>query len=216
MKIKNILTFFILGCFYLTSAQVGINNTSPAAMLDVTGNVKVENKLFLENPGEFNIIRGSKLLIQKTNTDIVEYDIPASKYGPINYAQLVFQNTSATGLQDYDTKISTSKYYVTIQGYYFLQNGNNATSVLSSSLSGDDYVEGFQVYAYPNSSTNTWYIRAFINNGSFKDSGSNDINVDLYLNTIIYRNGFITKSINDVSVNMGGSSTATVPLPVGF
>ena len=218
MKQDKLLLFLFTVLFSLTGvAQVGINTTTPASdvLLDVNSNVRLADKLFLEAPGDYSQIRGSKLLIQKTNSEIIQYDIQQSKYGPINYAQFIFRNTAPQGLQDYDTKISATDYLVTVQGYYFLRYSTNETSVLAHSLSGNDYVEGFQVYAYPNSSTGTWYIRAFINNGTFR-AGSSDINVDLYLNLIIYRNGLISKTQTSVPVDMNGSDTATAPLPPGF
>tara|TARA_Y100000815_G_scaffold184851_1_gene168706 strand:+ start:724 stop:1380 length:657 start_codon:yes stop_codon:yes gene_type:complete len=218
MKQQVIILFIlILGICANGFSQVGINTITPSAdvLLEVNGNVKLADKLFLEGPGDFSQIRGSKLLIQKTNSAIIQYDIQQSKYGPINYAQFIFRNTAPQGIQDYNTKISSTDYLVTVQGYYFLRYSTNETSVLAHSLSGNDYVEGFQVYAYPNSSTGTWYIRAFINNGTFR-AGSSDINVDLYLNLIIYRNGLISKTQTSVPVDMNGSDTATAPLPPGF
>ncbi len=100
-------------------AQVGIHNTSPLATLDVGGDVKTDSSLFLENPGDNNQIRGSKFLIRSTSNNLLQYDIVSSKYGPINYAEFAFKDLSTDGLLDYDTKISTNKYYVSVQGYSF-------------------------------------------------------------------------------------------------
>ncbi|WP_416441883.1 hypothetical protein ACH3O9_15070 [Leeuwenhoekiella sp. A16] len=216
IRIILFLCFFALASSLTCFAQVGINTITPDqdVLLDVNGNVKLNDKLFLEAPGDYTNIRGSKLLIQKTNSEIIQYNIDQSKYGPINYAQFIFSNTSPNGIQDYNTQISTTDYLVTVQGFYFLENGTNNTNVLASSAAGNNYVEGFQVYAY--AGTNTWYIRAFINNATFSKSGGTDINVDLYLNLIIFRNGLISKSQSDVSVDMGGNTTITVPTPAGF
>jgi len=217
MKIKP--TYVLLLVMLLLSvtmeSQVGIKTQNPQATLDVNGDVRVEKKLYLENPGDFGIIRGSNLLIQKTDLQIAQYDIEISKYGPINYAQFIFENVGDPGITSYDTKISTQDYLVTVQGYYFLQNGNNATSVVSYSNNGNDYVEGYQIYAYKNPATNTWFIKAVINNGGFRNNPEN-INVDMYLNLIIFRNRFIAKQIPNRVVSLNGNATGTAPLPAGF
>jgi len=217
MKIKPIYVPFLamLLLSFIMEGQVGIKTQNPQATLDVNGDVRVEKKLYLENPGDFGIIRGSNLLIQKTDLQIAQYDIEISKYGPINYAQFIFENVGDPGITFYDTKISTEDYLVTVQGYYFLENGTNATSVVSYSDNGDDYVEGYQIYAYKSPATNTWFIKAVINNGGFRNS-TEVINVDMYLNLIIYRNRFIAKQITNRVVNLGGSATGTAALPAGF
>jgi hypothetical protein len=216
MRFKIHLTHILLLTTLSSLGQVGINNTSPTAALDVVGNVKVNEKLYLESPGNFNEIRGSKLLIQKTDKQVVEYDIAQSKYGPINYAQLVFRNTGNRGVQNYDTKISTTDYSVTVQGFYFREHSTNATSVLSASDAGDDFVEGFQAYAYKNYTTNTWWVKAFINNGYFRTNAKPDMRVDIFMNLIIFRNGLIAKPKSAVIISMGGATTKTVAPPAGF
>lgn len=206
----------------MLSAQVGINTTNPTAELDVVGDTKIDGSLYLENPGSNTQIRGSKLMVISTDGSIKKYDINASKYGPINYAQFEFEDLSQDGLQDYDTKISTAEYIVSIQGYYFLEAGTGDTNVMLHSTISDDNIEGYQIYAYPNTTTNTWFIRAFGNNSEFmtptNGSGSNTATttVDLFLNVIIYRKGFISKEVGSISVDMSGSETGTANKPTGF
>ncbi len=213
----KLLLFIPLAFFYITaSGQVGINTNNPQATLDVQGNVKMDASLYLENPGNFEEIRGSKLLILSTTKEILEYDIAQSKYGPINYARFAFRNTSTNGLHDYDTKISTKNYIVSVQGYYFTAANNN-TNVLLRSNNANENIEGYQIYAYPNEVTNTWFLRAFVNNSTFR-SGTNFVEnpIDLFLNLIIYRNGFIAKSLSSITVSMGNVETGIAPLPPGF
>ncbi len=212
----KLLLYIPLVFFFITaSGQVGINTHNPLATLDVQGNVKMDESLYLENPGDFDEIRGSKLLILSTTNEILEYDIAQSKYGPINYARYIFRNTSTNGLRDYDTKISTIEYIVSVQGYYFTANGN--TNVLLRSNIDTANIEGYQIYAYRNQTTNTWFLRAFVNNSTFR-SGTNFVDnpIDLFLNVIIYRNGFIAKSLDNITVNMGNLETGVAPLPAGF
>ncbi|CAM3414887.1 hypothetical protein [Aequorivita lipolytica] len=197
-------------------AQVGINNPNPTATLDVTGSVLVGKNLYLENPGEFPEIRGSQLLIKKTDEQVVKYDIDQSKYGPINYVQFVFRNTNTIGLQNYDTKISANDYLVTVQGFYFLVNGTNSTNITIHSNIAEDNIEGYQIYAYTDNSTQTWHIKGFVNDSTFRNDANADTAIDLYINLIIFRNGFIAKPLENVYVNMNNQETKTVPAPTGF
>lgn len=209
-------------------AQVGVNTTNPQATLDVNGTVKIDGKLYLENPGPNTTLTSSNLLIRTTGGAIVEYDIDIAKYGPINYVQYIFQRVNPTGLLDYDTKISISKYITTVQGYYFQQNGTNNPEVVLQSTVNTNKIEGYQVYAYKNTTTNTWWLRAFGNNSLFKAYfGSPNFDylstyVDIYLNVVIYRAGFISKEqgmVNVNAMNNDGSNPANplvAPLPIGF
>lgn len=216
---RYIVIFLCTLCFNLSlQGQVGINTDNPSAMLDVVGDVKTDGSLYLENPGSNSQIRDSKLLIRTTANNIIQYDIASSKYGPINYAQYSFQDLSSQGLLDYDTKISTADYIVTIQGYYFLDAFYNDFNLLLKSNVNDNRVEGYQIYAYENSATNTWFLRAFPNNSDFISIGFNyhTTEIDMYLNLIIYRRGFITKSQPAITVDMSNSTTGVASLPDGF
>jgi hypothetical protein len=216
---KILLLLFIFVPLITIPAQVGINTTSPSATLDVNGDVKIDQSLFLENPGDHTEIRDSKLLIKSASNELLRYDIAQSKYGPINYAQLNFRTTNTNGLQDYDTKISAEDYIVTVQGYYFLEPGSGDTDIMTRSSIDTDHIEGFQIYAYINPLTGTWFLRGFINNGRFRTRSSGffiDTPIDLFLNLIVYRNGFISKSVNAVTVDMSNSPNGTAALPDGF
>ena len=217
--ITHVLIFLISLASNEAMSQVGINTDTPSATLEVVGDVIVDNKLYLESPDEFTVIQNSKLLVKTTSDNIVQYDIDVSKYGPLNYVQYIFTDLSTDGLQDYDTKIPVDDYLVTIKGYYFFQATTGNTSIVLDSTLSNNNIEGYQFYAYPHPITNTWFFRGTVNNAKFQaDDGSNYYNtsVDLFLNVIIYRNGFITKNKGDVAVDMGNSETAIIPLPTGF
>ena len=219
MKQALFLSVFMLTTTLLWS-QVGINTSSPTADLDVVGSVKTENGLILENPGAFGTIRGSKLLIRSTSNEILEYDISQSKYGPINYAEFAFTTLSKNGLQEYDTKISIDDYILTVQGYYFLEAGTGDTNVMIHSNITDTNIEGTQIYAYKNLVTQTWCLKALLNNAEFvaRDDDNDYVPspIDLFMNVIIYKTGFISKSLTPVAVDMNSLETKTVPLPSGF
>ncbi|MBT8256245.1 MAG: hypothetical protein KJO23_06875 [Bacteroidia bacterium] len=218
---KQIITYIVLILSSLAaSAQVGINTTTPSAALEVDGNVIIEGSLTLENPGDNSDIRGSKFLIRSLDYELMQYDISTSKYGPINFAEFAFKDVPPQGLLDYDTKISIVDYVVSVQGYTFAEAGEvRQGSIMPHSIISDDNIEGYQMYAYANPVTQTWWIKAFVNNSEFQvRQGNGYINtpIDLYLNIMMYRKGFITKTQSDINVNMGGSTTTTAPLPAGF
>ncbi len=207
--------FYILSiCANITWAQVGINTETPQATLDVVGDAIADGSLFLEAPNASTQILGSNLLIRSTTNDKLKYDIGISKYGPINYAQFAFRSASTNGLLDYDTKISIADYTVTIQGFYFLKTDGNTSLTIHSNTSNDDS-EYYQFYAYKNSTTQTWFIKAFVNNATFR-SGPSNIPVDILLNLIIYRKRFISKELPAISIDMGDMETGTAPIPLGF
>ena len=213
-KVITNIAILLIGCF--SFGQVGINTSSPSAMLEVNGDTKLDEKLYLEDPGDNLEIRGAKLLIERTDNSIVQYDIDQSKYGPINYAKLVFENTSKNGITDYDTKISITDYVVGIQGYYFRGYSDGNTSIVSQSSVSTDDIEGFQVYAYKNLVTNTWFIRAFVNNSIFRRTDNANITVNIYMNVFIFRTGFISKEIPSLDIDMESESVKTVAKPTGF
>ena len=211
--------FFAIVQTSVIFSQVGINTNTPSAELEVVGDVKLDGNLTLENPGDNTEIRGSKFLIRSTANQMLRYDINESKYGPINYAEFAFRDVSTNGLQDYDTKIDIDDYFVSIQGFSLLRASNGRDDVMVHSTVSDDNIEGYQIYAYKDTGTGTWHIKAFVNNSEFQARSGDvyvSLSVDILLNVMIYRNGFITKAQNDIVLDMGNSETATAPLPTGF
>lgn len=83
----------------------------------------------------------------------------------------------------------------------------------------DENIEGFQIYAFPDITTNTWHVRGIFNNASFRAPSGGafvDVKVDIFMNLIIYRNNFISKAQGNIDVDMSGAETKTAPLPAGF
>lgn len=201
-------------------AQVGINNPSPSATLDVSGNVLAQGNLFLENPGSDTGVSTSKLLVIKDSDNAVaRYNVAGSAYGPLNYVQFKFENTSTFGLRDgYNTKISAAKYTLAVHGYFFTTHEAQPSTSVSFRSTIDPNrtrkIEGYQFYAYVVGGE--WWIKGFVNN-SEAYKGDSKMNIDLYLDILIYRNNFITKTWEDTEViDMGKARTKTVPLPPGF
>lgn len=223
-----IMTYYLRLLFIImpliSFSQVGINTNTPVATLDVQGNTLIEGSLFLENPANNTNIVNPTLLIRLENGDIVTYDIDVSRYGPINFSQFIFRRVASDGLLDFDTRIPTDSYAVTLQGFSILGNNNGSGQggyVLGRSTVNNNAIEGYQFYAYHNTTTNTWWIRSFINNSNFtaRDGSIFYVNstVDIFINTLIYKNEFITTTVDaPVVVDMNNSETGTAPLPAGF
>lgn len=222
-----LLIFLIQGLSIF--AQVGINNEYPTATLDVSGTVLVQEKLYLENPGVYGGNGNAKLLMINDEGTIIQYNISNGSYGPLNYVQIVFKNTSSYGLdRGYNTKISASKYKLAVHGFYFnkIIGGVLNTNLTLRKTSGypnsdrDLYIEGHQFYAYVDgpAENRTWFIKGFVNNSQFYLGNNNNAQtVDIYMDVLIYRNDFITKFGTSARViNMVKRDTATAPLPPGF
>lgn len=220
LKFHLFLLFIFQGLFAV--AQVGINQPNPTATLDVRGNVLVQDKLYLENPGRYLGDENSKLLMVNNNGNIIQYNIANNPYGPINYVQYVFKNTSNSGLVNgFNTKISATKYKLAVHGFSFnrLGNGNITLRKTSGNPSRmERFIEGHQFYAYIGGPSNnrTWFIKGFVNDSQFF-LGPNLSNVDIYMDVLIYRNDFITKFFPQPRiVNMNKQRTAIATLPFGF
>lgn len=215
-----LLSIFFIQSFYV-HAQVGINNENPDATLDVNGNVLVRKKLYLENPGTYSNTSNSKLLMIKNDGAIIKYDVANSAFGPLNYVQYLFSNTSSYGLDGgYNTKISAAKYTLAVHGFSFSRASDDNTNITPRKTSGSpkkdrtQYIEGHQFYAYE--SGGTWWIKGFVNNSQFHYTDST-VNVNIFMDVIIYRNNFITKIWNTPqTINMGKQAMGTAPLPTGF
>ena len=199
-------------------AQVGVNNQNPTASLDVIGDVLVQEKLYLENPGIYTGEANAKLLVIKDSDNaVVIYDVANSSYGLLNYVKFIIKGVSYDGLKGgFNTKIDASKYTIAVHGFSFDKEGDTNVFLRSTGPNGSQYVEGHQFYAYV--SGNTWWLKGLVNNSQFRSGvNNNTTNVDITMDVIIYRNDFVTKIWKTTqSIDMGREPEGTVPLPVGF
>lgn len=204
-------------------AQVGINKTNPSATLDSGGDVLVRGKLFLENPGKYSGTDEVKMLVINSASAVTKYDIENSSFGPLNYVQYVFNNVATSGLSasgGFDTKIDAAKYTIAVHGFSFTST-SGGTSVTNRKVTGGSppknrtrYMEGQQFYSYV--VDGTWRLRGFVNNSNFYNSAT-EIQINLKMDVIIYKNDFITKVHSGViSVDMNDATSGTAPLPSGF
>lgn len=212
MKNKIVLIFILF--FSLTKAQVGINKTNPIETLDINGNMKLSGTLYFENPGTFTGVSTNSYLIVKDNSNqmIKRYVPETADYSAINSVSYSFTAVNFSGLDNYDTGIPSSSYYVTIGGFIIRGGGDNSNVYIAGSANN---IPLYSARAFVENGT--WRLRFLPNHGrSFTVPDQQDPkNVDIRLNVIIYRRDMLTTVNPTINFNMNAntSGTGTAPIP---
>jgi hypothetical protein len=214
MTKKQIITVVTVLFFGLINAQVGIGKANPVQTLDINGNMKLSNTLYLENPGVHTGSSVNSYLIVKDNSNnvIKRYVPETSDYSAINSVTYAFTAVNYSGLSNYDTGISASSYYLTIGGYIIRGGGDNSNVYISGS----------------NSNIPLYSARAFVQNGTWRltflpnhgrvftvPADQTPKNIEMRLNVIVYRRDMLTIVNPTINLNMNadtsGNGTATPP-----
>ena len=209
---KNTLLAIIASFSTLAFSQIGINlpaNQTPTETLEVNGVYQLHegNEMFFENIGAYTGTSGNSLLMVKniTTNTLNKFDPEAMPFSSATFVPYHFDNVNAHGLHDYDTKIDASRFYVTIGGFFVLTETGGTSIFVGGSASQ------FPLYS----------ARAFVQNGTWHlkfDLNNNrefEHIVDIYLNVSIYYMNFLTKTNTTRTVNMGGNTTGSTPIPDG-
>lgn len=212
MKMKTTLFTIFSLLSLLIFGQVGIGlpaNQTPTETLEVNGVFQLHdgNELFLENAGPYMGTSGNSIMmVHNTDTNTLnKFDPSSMPFAAITFIPYHFDNVSAHGLHNYDTKIDASKFYITIGGFFVLKEDGNT----SIEMTGSD--SHFPLYS----------ARAFVQNGTWRlkfDLNNNrqfDHLVDIYLNVSVYYNNFLTKTNTVKSVNMNGNTSGSTSKPDG-
>lgn len=153
---KIISTILLLGLFSMTNAQVGINTKTPEKDLTVNGTMKTSGMVF-KKPIE-------KLGANENYTFIIKSPAPENKItayndtfvpnspAPINLIQykITCDPTDKDWVNEFDTKINSSKFLVVISSFGFTQAvKTNAADWLTPVP---------QIFAY--STGTTWKLKA--------------------------------------------------------
>ena len=211
---KKQITALAILFFGLIAAQVGINKSNPVQTLDINGNMKLSNTLYLENPGVYTGSSVNSYLIVKDNSNnvIKRYVPETSDYSAINSVSYAFTAVNYAGLANYDTGISATAYYLTIGGF-IIRGGGDSSNV---------YVSG------NNSNIPLYSARAFVQNGTWRlkflpnhnrvftvPAEQTPKNIEVRLNVIVYRKDMLTivnpTIIYNMNANTSGTGTATAP-----
>lgn len=200
--------------FGIMNAQVGIGKEFPVQTLDIDGNMKLTNTLYLENPGVNTGSSVNSFLIVKDNSsNIIKRYVPeTSDYSAINSVTYSFTAVNYSGLANYDTGISSSAYYLTIGGYIIRGGGDSSNAYITGS----------------NNNIPLYSARAFVQNGTWRltflpnhgrvftvPAEQTPKNIEMRLNVIVYRRDMLTivnPTINlNMNANTSGTGTAAAP-----
>lgn len=211
---KKTIQLLALGCIQLFYTQVGINTSNPTRTLDVNGNTKVSENIYLENPGVYTGTSiNSYLVVRDNNDNVLKKYVPATaSYSAINSTTFFFKNGSMDGITNYDTKISADTYYASIGGYIVRGTNDHPTVRLEGN----------------NSDIPLYNARAFVENGTWRLAfqPNNDrkflvsindapITTEIRINVTVYRKNLLSIINEPIIVDMKGdaSGNATAAKP---
>ncbi|WP_426483940.1 hypothetical protein [Flavobacterium sp. 2] len=118
------------------TGNVGIGTNSPSEKLQVNGNAKIDNKLYLGQAGTAPNTGTSQIVRNNTTGElhVVQAENPTAK--SFNYVQYVLTNGNLDWVDNFDTKIPAAGYTLIITGSSFKPK-NIMTLKVSSYLEGD-------------------------------------------------------------------------------
>jgi len=211
---KKIIIISTLIFYGLATAQVGIGKTNPVQTLDVNGNMKVANTLYLENPGVYvGAASQSYLLVKDNSTQMIKRYVPeTSSYSAISNATYAFTAVNFSGITNYDTGISASAYYLTIGGYILRGSGDTSNIYIAGDTNN---IPLYSARAFVENGT--WRIKFLPNNDRVFTVPTNITpkNMEIRLNIIVYRRDMLTTvnpTINyNMNANTAGTGTSTPP-----
>ncbi|WP_294222782.1 hypothetical protein [uncultured Chryseobacterium sp.] len=199
---------------YLTSANngnVGIGTTSPSAKLEIqstAGAAPLKVSTLNSQPASAN---AAYVTVDNTTGEFYKAGQAEKTF---YYQTYNISNVNGDWISDFDTKISTDNYTVIIVGSYFdqLLGVNTANTSLNRFTPQN-------VYAFKNTTTNTWRLTADFPSVTSKAANASDAiqvpNGKWTIYTMIVRNNQVVNN-SDVNIDLGanatGSATAS-PVP---
>lgn len=212
---KNILILLatIFNCSFIIAQinGVGIGTQTPTHTLEVNGNLKLSGNLYMENPGTYTgNASDAYLLVRDNNDKVIKRYVPAtSAFSAINSAVYYLRNVNPGGLNDFNTGVSATDYYLVIGG--FIVRGENDNPVVSLTQPGtsNQYVPQYSARSYIQNGL--WHIKFTPNNGRVFN-----LKLDIRLSVSVYRRDMLTTVNTPITYNMNGntSGTGSAPAPV--
>lgn len=211
---KKVLLTVLIQISGFLIAQVGIGKSNPVQTLDINGNMKVSENLYLENPGVYIGQAANSYLLVKDNSNqtIKRYVPETSAYSAISNASYAFKSVSFSGISNYDTGIPSSVYYLTLTGYILRGSGDTSNIYITGDINN---IPLYSARAFVENGT--WRIKFLPNNGRLF-TVPEDItpkNMEITINIVVYRRDMLTtinSQINyDMKANTSGTGTAPVP-----
>jgi len=210
---KNIFLSILFSCtISAVSAQgVGIGTDTPSQTLDVVGNVKVNENLYLENPGAFSGNSVDSYLMVRDNSDntLKRYVPATAQYGAINSTVYYIKNVNANGLTSFDTGISATEYYLVIGGFIIRGVNDDSNISITQPTNTEQYIPQYSARSFIQNGT--WHIKFVPNNGRIFNQ-----NPELRLSVSVYKRNMLTTVNNVINVNMNAvtSGVGSAPPPV--
>lgn len=210
---KNILFLLIFVSSHLFDAQVGIGVINPTHMLEVAANVKLSGQLYFENPGVYSDVSSNSYLIVRDNSDnVLKRYVPATaEYSAINSTVYYFTNINPAGLNDFNTGIPSSKYYLVIGGFIIrgLNNNSNIKITQPENTNLNEFVPQYSARSFVQNGT--WHIKFVPNSNRVFDQ-----NPEIRLNVSVYRRDMLTTVNNIITYDMKGvaNGAGSAPAPV--
>ncbi len=180
------------------TGNVGVGTTIPTRDLDVDGDVRIRQKLWLE--GSSNAAAGEQLTLLGT---VPSGEVKATGFPVFNFVTYNLANVLDDWVYEFDTKIPSSEYYLMIVGHSF-------DTLLQVNPNTPDRYAGTSVLAY--SYGGTWRLRA-----DHKDiTSENGIDGTWTLHCVVVP-ASLTNKLSDENHDMGGSHYGGAPsAPTGL
>ena len=209
---KYILFLSFLGIISVKS-QVGIGVVNPTNTLEVAGNVKLSGQLYFENPGVYSDVSANSYLVVRDNSDkVLKRYVPAtSEFSAINSTVYHFTNINPAGLSDFNTGISSSKYYLVIGGFIIrgVDNNSNVRITQPENTNLNEFIPQYSARSFVQNGM--WHIRFMPNSNRVFDQ-----NPEIRLDVSVYRRDLLSTVNNTITYNMNGVTTGigSAPAPV--
>jgi hypothetical protein len=179
--------------------NVGIGTDTPAAQLDIDGNLRIGTVT-----GTNSIYNSNSTLVRDNTTGEVKIvTSPSGNRALISTITYTLNNVQGDWVDNYDTKISTAEYTVVVVGMFF-----NSNLKIVSPGSAQPLYSPSNVFAYQNN--NTW--RLFADYPGTSTTGNNGT----WIITCLIINNSIVKNLFNVTQDLGGGSIGAAAQPTGL
>ncbi|EJL69507.1 hypothetical protein [Chryseobacterium populi] len=207
--------FFVAWAFLSTSAQIGINTTTPLGTLDVVGGTLVESYLIDTTnstaTGNYFLLTRSKDTTPVGKVKML--DISLRNVAPVNTYTIILKNVKQDEVINLNTGLDTNKYVVAITGAVF----SNAISAANTSTTPKSFGAYSTEITEVLSGGNTYHgvNLAFKGAGTVSSqNGTWTLTLNVFEKSLIKEWGTFTGSVSaSASPGYSGVSTNT---PVGL
>jgi len=202
---KYLFTLFLLTFVYLITysqtEKVGINTTTPRKTLEVNGSTKIDEQIQIGTISSITTSDTYRFLMQKNtgNSKLIKEigNSSASEINALGYFLEYEIKTKDDWIQNFDTEISSSKFWVTVVEANF----NKRLSHYNGSVGwSPHYVKAFI-------DGTTWHLYADF--PLFKPNNDGTWNIKLLITP-----KKLVKRLDTQTINLSGASTGAASTPI--